>query len=58
VLVQVIPEEDTFSHWLSQPSNLRAYIDEVASSNPPCSKPEMHHLAQERDGTDGETRQL
>lgn len=50
VLSQVIPEKGTSSHWLSHPNNLRSYVDEVASSNPPASEPELYHLAESATG--------
>jgi len=46
VLDQLIREKDTSSHWLSNPSNLRAYIDEVAPAGRLATEPEMYRLAE------------
>lgn len=50
VLSQIIPEKGTSSHWLSHPSNLRAYIDEVESASPTITESELYHLAESATG--------
>jgi hypothetical protein len=50
VLEKIVPEKNTSSHWLSNPDNLRAYVDEVASSDRPLSAPEMFRLAESAAG--------
>lgn len=50
VVAQQIPVEATSSYWLSHPSNLRAYLDEVVRSGELATEAEMHRLAESATG--------
>ncbi len=50
VLLQRVPEKGTASQWLSNPDNLRAYLDEITPRDRLVSIPEMHRLAESAAG--------